>query len=214
MYSPATPMGESSKGEGEALEKSNTRNEKPNGEKNGAGGGATLQQQEDRKPAPNNTPIQPTLETTQNLHKSNLQPIGEVSALRSWFLRLKGDPIEKEKKRVSDTSKSTALMQRRWGTPGTPMFEMVMRYWVSTHMQTHWEYLLANQPNSFKRKLNVGYLEPIPTAWVQDRRLAWPYPEGSTYENPAEKRLVRGPLPPYIHESVSTFACLLRQMHK
>lgn len=32
-------------------------------------------------------------------------------------------------------------------------------------------------------------MEPIPTTWVQDRRLAWPYPEPSTFENPAEKRL-------------------------
>jgi len=37
--------------------------------------------------------------------------------------------------------------------------------------------------------MNKGYMEPIPTAWVHNQKLAWSYPEGSTWENPAEKRL-------------------------
>ena len=64
-----------------------------------------------------------------------------------------------------------------------------MRYWTATRMIKHWNWLLAEHPRQFKKHLEKGYMEPIPTAWVKSRYLAWPYPEGSTYENPAEKRL-------------------------
>ncbi len=57
-------MGESSKGEREALVEPNTENEKPTSEKNGAGGGATLQQQEHRKRPPQHHSHLTALETT------------------------------------------------------------------------------------------------------------------------------------------------------
>ena len=66
---------------------------------------------------------------------------------------------------------------------------MVMRYWVSTRMQQHWEYLRTQHPKQFKKQMEKGYMEPIPTAWVQNRRLAYLYPEPSYWETPAEKRL-------------------------
>ena len=86
-------------------------------------------------------------------------------------------------------SKSDNLMEQRWGAPGNITYEMVMRYWVATRMQQHWEYLHANHPRQFKKYLEKGYMEPIPTAWVQSNQLAYIYPEDSYWETPAEKRL-------------------------
>lgn len=80
-------------------------------------------------------------------------------------------------------------MRQRWGPLGNPRSDMVLRYWQATRMQQHWEYLRTQHPRQFKKYMKKGYMEPIPTAWVQSRRLAWPYPEPSTFENPAEKRL-------------------------
>lgn len=37
--------------------------------------------------------------------------------------------------------------------------------------------------------IKSGYCEPIPTAWVRNRRLAYLNPEGSYFETPAEERL-------------------------
>lgn len=95
-------------------------------------------------------------------------------------------PIEKQE---LTKAKADELMTQRWGPPGSPHYEMAMRYWIATRMQQHWEYLRAQHPRRFKRALQNGYMEPIPTAWVRDRRLAYPYPEFSTYENAAEERL-------------------------
>jgi len=81
------------------------------------------------------------------------------------------------------------LMRLRWGLPGCQTYEIVMRYWVATRMQQHWQYLRSAHPNRFKRRLLDGYMEPIPASWVQTRRLSNPYPEGSYWENDAEKRL-------------------------
>ena len=86
-------------------------------------------------------------------------------------------------------AKADELMQERWGTPGSQTHELVMRYWVATRMESHWSYLRAQHPRRFRKNLKSGYMEPIPTKWVRDRRLAYPYPEFSNYENAAEERL-------------------------
>jgi hypothetical protein len=103
--------------------------------------------------------------------------------------KLGGDSRTSQEKRESTIAKADELMQQRWGPPGSQVYEMVMRYWVATRMESHWNYLRAEHPRRFKRNLNSGYMEPIPTKWVRDRRLAYPYPEFSTYENAAEERL-------------------------
>ena len=112
-----------------------------------------------------------------------------MSALRKWFSSLGGDSKTPEEKTQQIMAKADALMRSRWGPPGTPVYEMVMRYWVATRMQQHWEFLHAKHPRQFKKHLEMGYMEPIPTAWVTSRYLAFVYPEGSYWETPAEKRL-------------------------
>jgi hypothetical protein len=103
--------------------------------------------------------------------------------------KLGGDSRTPEEKQGDTTAKADELMQQRWGPPGSQTYEMAMRYWVATRMESHWSYLRAEHPRRFKKNLNNGYMEPIPTKWVRDRRLAYPYPEFSTYENAAEERL-------------------------
>jgi hypothetical protein len=51
------------------------------------------------------------------------------------------------------------------------------------------EYLRTNHPHDFKKFLDKGYMEPVPTSWILAGRLAYPYPEFSNYENEAEERL-------------------------
>jgi hypothetical protein len=103
--------------------------------------------------------------------------------------KLGGDSRTSHEKKESALAKADELMQERWGPPGSQVYEMVMRYWVATRMESHWSYLRTEHPRRFKRNLNNGYMEPIPIEWVHDRRLAYPYPEFSTYENAAEERL-------------------------
>jgi hypothetical protein len=103
--------------------------------------------------------------------------------------KLGGDSRTSHEKKESAMTKADELMQERWGPPGSQVYEMVMRYWVATRMESHWSYLRAEHPRRFKRNLNNGYMEPIPVEWVRDRRLAYPYPEFSNYENAAEERL-------------------------
>lgn len=81
------------------------------------------------------------------------------------------------------------LMVRRWGPPENPCYEMVMRYWLATRMQQHWEYLRTHHPKQFEKYMTKGYMEPIPTSWVQSGHLAWTYPDPSYWETRAEKRL-------------------------
>ena len=80
-------------------------------------------------------------------------------------------------------------MVRRWGPPGNPRYEMVMRYWSATRMQQHWDHLRTHDPRDFKHYMEKGYMEPIPTSWVLSGRLAWVYPDYSNWETRAEKRL-------------------------
>ncbi|KAK9357506.1 hypothetical protein V1504DRAFT_414163 [Lipomyces starkeyi] len=114
---------------------------------------------------------------------------GKVGFLRRWFPSLGVDPKRKEQKTQEALARADDLMLRRWGSPGSPTYELVMRYWVSTRMQQHWEYLRAQHPRRFKRYIKKGYMEPIPTKWVQSRRLAYQNIEGSYWETPAEERL-------------------------
>lgn len=97
--------------------------------------------------------------------------------------------MEIEKHRVRQLATAEELMFQRWGPSGSPSRDMIARYWVATRMDAHWNHLLQSQPNQFRRNVEQGYCEPIPTEWVRSRRLAWSYPEGSTFENPAEQRL-------------------------
>ncbi|GJJ71308.1 hypothetical protein EMPS_03658 [Entomortierella parvispora] len=97
--------------------------------------------------------------------------------------------IPSEEKNKINLEKSTQLMEQHWGPPGSPRYDMVMRYWASTRMQEYWERLRQSHPNEFRRRLKKGYMEPIPILWISDRRLAAPYSEGSYWENAAEKRL-------------------------
>lgn len=57
--------------------------------------------------------------------------------------------------------KADDLMTRRWGPPGSPIYELAMKYWIATRMQQHWEYLRAEHPRRFKRSLQSGYMEPV-----------------------------------------------------
>jgi hypothetical protein len=102
--------------------------------------------------------------------------------------KLGGDSRTSEEKKESTMVKADELMQERWGPPSSQVYEMVMRYWAATRMVSYWSYLLAEHPRRFKRNLNNGYMELIPTQWVRDRRLAYLYPEFSTFENAAEER--------------------------
>lgn len=103
--------------------------------------------------------------------------------------KLGGDSRTPEEKKESTMAKADELMQQRWGPPGSPTYEMAMRYWIATRMLSHWSYLREQHPRRFRKYLSNGYMEPIPTQWVRDRRLAYPYPEFSTFENAAEERL-------------------------
>lgn len=100
-----------------------------------------------------------------------------------------GGGKNKEQKIEEKVMKADALMRQRWGPAGSPTSEMVRRYWMATRMEQHWEYLRVQHPKQFKKYLNKGYMEPIPTSWVQNRQLAYLYPEPSYWETPAEKRL-------------------------
>ena len=80
-------------------------------------------------------------------------------------------------------------MHKKWGRPGSPVADMVLRYWQATRMEQHWNYLRTQHSRTFKRYLWKGYMEPIPTDWVNSRKLALAYPDPSYWETPAEKRL-------------------------
>ena len=114
---------------------------------------------------------------------------GEVTALRRWFSKLGGESKTPQQKKELILAKGDELMHKRWGPPGSPTYELVMKYWVSTRMQKHWDFLHGQHPRQFRKKLERGYMEPIPTSWIQSRYLAYPLPEGFFYENEGEKRL-------------------------
>jgi len=94
-----------------------------------------------------------------------------------------------DKPKTTTLDKTNRVMEQRWGPPESERYEMVMRYWVSTRMDEYWNYLRNHHPNEFQRRIKKGYMEPVPTRWIQNRYLATSYMEGSYWENPAEKRL-------------------------
>ena len=81
------------------------------------------------------------------------------------------------------------MMVQRWGPSADPCYEMVMRYWLATRMQQHWERLRAHNPWRFWYYMEKGYMEPIPTSWVESRYLASRCLDWSSWETLAEERL-------------------------
>ena len=94
-----------------------------------------------------------------------------------------------EERRHENIAIGTELMVQRWGPPDSSLFEMVMRYWIATRMQQHWEHLQAHHPKKFRQYMEKGYMEPIPTSWVQSGHLALRYSLVSIYNTQAEARL-------------------------
>jgi hypothetical protein len=64
-----------------------------------------------------------------------------------------------------------------------------MRYWTATRMTAHWTKLSSSSLNAFQKYLCEGYMEPIPTSWIQSRHLAYQLPETSYFETRGEERL-------------------------
>ena len=91
--------------------------------------------------------------------------------------------------REKNIASGNQLMVRRWGPSGDPCYEMVMQYWLATRMRQHWEHLRAHNPWGFRYYMEKGYMEPIPTSWVESRLLASLLPEYSCWETRAEERL-------------------------
>lgn len=108
----------------------------------------------------------------------------QVGSLLKWFSR--GDKSVKIEDHIA---RADAVMRRKWGPPESETHRMAMRYIVATRMIQYWEALALSSPGEFQKRVEKGYLNPIPVAWVYDRRLARLYPEGSYWETPAEKRL-------------------------
>jgi hypothetical protein len=108
-----------------------------------------------------------------------------TDSLRHWFSSLGNKSMKVE----DHIARADAAMWRRWGPAEEETYQIAMRYIVATRMTQHWEGLALNSPGEFEKHLGEGYMEPIPVAWVQDRRLASQNPEGSRWETPAEKRL-------------------------
>jgi hypothetical protein len=113
----------------------------------------------------------------------------QPSGLKSFLSKFGPNSQTGEEKTQSNMAKADELMTERWGPPGSPVRELVLRYWIATRMREHWEYLREGHPRQFRKHLDYGYMEPIPTQWVRDRRLACLYPEFSLFETPAEERL-------------------------
>lgn len=121
--------------------------------------------------------------TSSRSAKMPVQPPVPAETPSSAFRRLSifglGGGKSKDEKLGEKVRKADGLMRQRWGPPGSPNSEMVRRYWMATRMEQHWEYLRAQHPKRFKKYLLKGYMEPIPTSWVQNRQLAYLYPEPS-----------------------------------
>ena len=94
-----------------------------------------------------------------------------------------------EQKRGENIATGAELMVQRWGPPQSTRLKMVMQYWLATRMQQHWEYLQAHDPKKFRHYMEKGYMEPIPTSWVQSGHLAARCFFMSIYETQAEERL-------------------------
>ncbi|KAJ3016655.1 hypothetical protein HKX48_003932 [Thoreauomyces humboldtii] len=79
----------------------------------------------------------------------------------------------------------------RWGPPGSPLNDMVMRYIEAIGVTKHRLDLIENKPKQYLRLLRMGYFEPIPVAWAQDRRgpLNRPPLEMGGFDDAGEERL-------------------------
>ncbi|KAJ7743224.1 hypothetical protein DFH07DRAFT_835644 [Mycena maculata] len=114
--------------------------------------------------------------------KETPQPT-EDKSLRKWFSSFGGGGGG------NNIARADEVMCRKWGPPNSETYQIAMRYIVATRMKKYWEAVALNSPGEFQKRVEKGYLEPIPLAWVQYCRLAQQYPEGSRWETPAEKRL-------------------------
>jgi hypothetical protein len=115
--------------------------------------------------------------------------LGKPSGLRSLLSSLGGDSKSKEQKAQGRFASASELMQQKWSPPGSPVNETVMHCMKANRTTAYWEMLGELHPKEFSKYLHKAYMEPIPTAWVQTRQLAYQYPEGSYWETPAEMRL-------------------------
>ena len=115
--------------------------------------------------------------------------LGEHSRKPGLLARLGAGLNTTGQKRDENMATDTDLIVQRWGPPQSPHYKMVMRYWLATRMQRHWEYLHAHDSKKFRHYMEEGYMEPIPTSWVESRHLASRCFVFSLYETQAEKRL-------------------------
>ena len=127
-------------------------------------------------------PAQDDLEAVRSITRKTLeaQPQQRKSFLANVF---------SVKSSLEQVQQNDELITQRWGSPNHEVYRMVQRYWKSQRITEHWLHLYQHDPKKFKKYMKKGYMEPIPVQWVLDQRLAWPYPEGSYWETPAEKRL-------------------------
>lgn len=95
----------------------------------------------------------------------------EGSSLRKWFSSIVGDSKSSSQKQEDNVADANALMRQRWGPEDSPVSILVTKYIIATRMQQHWEYLGSQHPRQFKKYLLKGYMEPIPTRWVQNRQV-------------------------------------------
>lgn len=63
----------------------------------------------------------------------------------------------------------------KWDLPGSPRYEIAVRYMAATRMKQHWETMGIEHPGHFAMFLSKGYMESIPKLCVQRRKLAIPY---------------------------------------
>ena len=115
--------------------------------------------------------------------------LGEHSRKPGLLARLRVEWKTTEQTRHENIATGTELSVQRWGPPQSACFEMVMQYWSATRMKQHWEHIQAHDPKKFRHYMEKGYMEPIPTSWVQSGHLALSVSFMSTYETQAQERL-------------------------
>lgn len=113
------------------------------------------------EPTPSRSTIMPS--------QSSVPTETSSSGSRRFSILGFGGGKNKEEKREENVTKADALMRQRWGPAGSPISEMVRRYWMATRMEQHWEYLRAQHPKQLKKYLDKGYMEPIPVCILLER---------------------------------------------
>ncbi|KAJ3011037.1 UNVERIFIED_CONTAM: hypothetical protein HDU68_001855 [Siphonaria sp. JEL0065] len=92
---------------------------------------------------------------------------------------------------ATSDKKILAAELERWGPPNNDVRQIIMRYWVSTHMVKHWLSLRSSKPRDYLTYLEKGYCEPISSITIASRNLTRRplLLPSMTYENPSEERL-------------------------